>query len=174
MLCAQSKPGDDFFQITTKRHDQGVVSGFMHDLKVGDVVKLSPPFGAFTVADDGSPMVLLSAGIGMTPIKAFADAHPDRVQKIIHVDKSLEQVPFRAHFDQNFKDKTEYLFSSGGRPSVKTIADNAMKSAAAGTKYYLCGPPSFMGGVAKELRNAGVPSDCIVWEAFSPQLSCPV
>ena len=170
-----SKPGEDFFQITTKRHSQGLVSGFMHDsLKVGDVVKLSPPFGAFTVAADESPMVLISAGIGMTPTKSFADANGERVKNIVHVDKSLETVPFKDHFEQNYKAKTNFMFSAGGRPAPKDVVAKAMASAADNTKYYMCGPPGFMMNVAKELRVAGVANDNIVWEAFAPQMSCPV
>ncbi len=148
----------------------------MHNtLKVGDIVQLSPPFGYFVVRDvDTSPMVLISAGIGMTPIKSFADAYSDRVQKIIHVDKQASDVPFFSHFQSQFGDKTSFIYSQGGRPSAAAIVAQAISNAAPNTKYYVCGPTGFMCNVAQELGKAGVASSNVVWEAFAPSLSCPV
>ena len=167
--------GEDALQITTKRLENGIVSGFMHDkLKVGDLVQLAPPFGYFNVVEGDSPIVCLSAGIGMTPMKAFADAHGGRVHKIVHVDRSMEEVPFRAHFDQNYKDKTEYVISASEQSETIAKVTEAIKNAPADTKYYVCGPTGFMCAVAMSLRKSGVESGNIVWEAFSPTLSCPV
>lgn len=143
-------------------------------MSVGDTVRLSPPFGYFTVSAGDAPIVCISAGIGMTPIKSFTDAYSDRVMKIVHVDKSSEHVPFFNHFMQNYQSKTEFVFSSNGRPTAETVVAKALSGAAANTKYYICGPAGFMCGVAMELRKNGVDGGNVVWEAFAPSLSCPM
>lgn len=172
-----SRPGEDYFQITTKRLDKGVVSGYMHDsLKVGDVVKLSPPFGNFNVPEDSSPIVCVSAGIGMTPMKIFCEAHADRVAKVVHVDKTAEDVPFKEFFQSKFSDKTSFHYSgpAGKHPSADELIAVMKAGAADNTRYFVCGPTMFMCEVAKALRASGVSADNVVWEAFAPSLSCPV
>ncbi|CAE7270777.1 hmp [Symbiodinium sp. KB8] len=72
-----SEPGSDHYTIAVKKESQGMVSSFLHDrTAVGDEFDLSPPFGNFSVAgaqalwtkDADAPVVLLSAGVGITPM----------------------------------------------------------------------------------------------------------
>ena len=63
----------------TVRKQQGKGSQGLHALRLGDTVSLSAPAGDFTL-DMGSyrPLVLIAAGIGITPLKAMLDAHFSR------------------------------------------------------------------------------------------------
>jgi nitric oxide dioxygenase len=170
-----SKPGDAYLQCTTKRVSGGAVSGYMHEtLKVGDVVRLSPPFGPFCVAPDSSSAVLLSAGIGQTPMKAFLDSHGALVVRAVHVDKDAAAVPYYQHFETHNAGKNQWLFSAQGRPDMAAVTAALVKEAGANHRFYVCGPTSFMKDAVHGLIAAGVPRASIVWEAFAPQLSCPV
>jgi nitric oxide dioxygenase len=175
-----SKPGDAFLQISTKRIENGTVSCFMHDtLAVGDVVHLSPPFGPFTLAEESTrPAVLISAGIGRTPMKAFLDAlvSAGKAPTTVHVDKSEAAVPFFAHFEETNPGKNTYFYSNDGanRPVVADIVKSVVESNGTDNDFYLCGPPSFMMGIAHALVASGVAMDNVKWEAFSPQMACPM
>lgn len=173
-----SNPGDNFFQITTKRISGGVVSSYMHDvLNVGGVVKLSPPFGPFKVESDPENVktsVLISAGVGMTPMKSFLDSLGPKVVKAVHVDKNEHAVPFLNHFNTINAGRNAFYFSQNGRPKADNIVGSVISEVGADHRYYICGPPTFMRDVVHSLVAHQVPRDRIHWEAFSPQLSCPV
>ena len=72
-----SEPGSDHITIAVKKESGGLVSPFLHDrTAVGDEFDFSPPFGSFSVEgaqalwtkDPDAPVVLLSAGVGITPM----------------------------------------------------------------------------------------------------------
>lgn len=174
-----SKPGDNFFEVSIKKIDGGVVSTYLHDvLAVGGMVQLSPPFGPFTLVSNAMKPVLVSAGIGRTPMKSFIDALKNAGTtnvKTIHVDKNQAAVPFYDHFEEVNTGNNQYYFTEKlGRPVVNDIASALVNEVGADCMYYLCGPTSFMGGMAHGLIAAGVKKENLKWEAFSPQLSCPV
>src|SRR5262249_9933780 len=68
-------PSAGHYRISVKREDHGVVSRWLHaHIRVGSVVEAAAPRGEFWLAEDSSPVVLLSAGIGATPVLAMAHA----------------------------------------------------------------------------------------------------
>lgn len=172
-----SQPGEKFLQITTKRLGDGAVSSFMHDkMAIGDTIKLSPPFGSFAIQEGGKPVVLLSAGIGMTPMKAFLDSNPAAVVKAVHVDKRADSIPFLAHFEKHNAGKNVFFFTGDGqgRPDIGQVIANLTEELGVEPVFYVCGPTSFMRDVVHGLLSANIPKNQIAWEAFAPQLSCPV
>merc|ERR1712060_81319 len=75
-----SAPGEKFLECTIKKIAGGKVSTYMHEqLKVGDAVKLMPPYGVFTPDETFESAVLMSAGIGVTPMVNFSRALGDKV-----------------------------------------------------------------------------------------------
>ena len=65
-------PGVDHFRISVKRESNGVGSSFMCDnVREGDVLEVSAPRGTFTLRPGAGPVVLLSVGIGATPVLAM-------------------------------------------------------------------------------------------------------
>lgn len=174
-----SQPGDAFLQISVKRIDNGVVSTFLHDkIAVGDMVHLSPPFGEFTLKESSRTSVLISAGIGRTPMKAFLDelVSAGKTPLTVHVDKNERNVPFYDHFEDSNPDRNIYYFTNDGknRPATIDIANSLIATIGLNNDFYVCGPPSFMRGIAHDLVAGGVARTSIKWEAFSPQMACPM
>ncbi|CAE7402043.1 hmp [Symbiodinium microadriaticum] len=175
-----SKSGDKCLQISTKRLENGTVTHFMHDvLTVGGVVQLSPPFGPFTLRQDSSrPAVLISAGIGRTPMKAFLDSLIASGQSplTVHVDKNEEAVPFRSYFEVANPGRNQYYFTEKtGRPdAAEIIVKTFIRDHGAEFTFYVCGPTTFMQEIAHSLVAEGIAMRDIKWEAFSPQLACPM
>ena len=63
------------YRISVKREDRGVVSSWLHrNARAGSVIEVAAPRGDFYLSDDAVPVVLLSAGIGATPVLAMLHA----------------------------------------------------------------------------------------------------
>ena len=167
-----SSPGEKYLQCTTKKVKGGVVSTYMHEtLKVGDRVKLTPPYGIFT-PDEALPTgVLISAGIGVTPMVNFARTLGDKVALVVHVDKSEAAHAFKAEFE---KHKTLFKYTDGGtRPLVEAVAKEIIAEAGTDHCCYICGPPAWMNEMQAELLKLGAKK--VMCEVFGSQLAtgCP-
>lgn len=171
-----SAPGEKFLQCTVKKVSGGQVSTFLHNqVKVGDTVKLSPPFGVFSLDPDIPSAVLMSAGIGVTPMMGFSRALQDNVKLAVHVDKKPEAHAFRSHFGST-PDKfvAHYTQVSGvGRPTAANLAKEAVQKAGADNVFYICGPEAWMLELQSELLKLG--SKKVKCEVFGSQLAtgCP-
>jgi len=76
-------PGADYYRVTVKREPDGVASGYLHTrLAVGDQLDVAAPRGTFILDQTHAPVLLISAGIGATPVlamlQALAQARSDR------------------------------------------------------------------------------------------------
>ena len=146
----------------------------MHDVLVpGMTIKLAPPFGSFT-QDTSQSAVLISAGIGITAMKALKQGLGNQVKHFLHVDKAPSNVPFLDFFESTNSGKNTFHYSSQGRPNVPAMIQELIQKTGSDNMFYLCGPPLFMRDCAHALVKGGVSTSNFVWEAFSPQLSCPV
>jgi nitric oxide dioxygenase len=169
-----SKPGEDNLQCTVKRIEGGVVSNWMHDnLMEGDAVMLAPPFGMFT-PKPGKKVVLISAGIGITPmiamIKHFSK---EEIAKIVHVDRSADY-PFKSFLEDCCKDKVSSFVRNGNSVVIDDVVAAAVENGTEHT-FYLCGPPGFMAEMLPALKQKGCKH--VEHEVFGPQLAglrCPM
>src|SRR5580658_1889634 len=67
-----SVPAADHYRISIKHEEHGAASSYLRDrIRVGDCLEVSAPRGAFTLQSDERPAVLLSVGVGVTPILAM-------------------------------------------------------------------------------------------------------
>jgi ferredoxin-NADP reductase len=100
-------PGTGSLRITVRRvtgtdgSPDGAVSGFLHDaVKAGDLLDLSAPAGDATLPPGDDPLLLVSVGIGITPMVAMlahlAVTQPDREVVVAHADRSPHTHPLRA------------------------------------------------------------------------------
>ena len=157
---------------TTKKVAGGVVSTYMHEtLQVGDTVKLTPPYGVFTLDQELPTGVLVSAGIGVTPMINFARALGDKTALVVHVDKTEAAHAFKAEFESY---KTLFKYTDGGtRPSVASVAKETIEAAGTGHCFYICGPPAWMKEMQAELLTLGAKK--VMCEVFGSQLAtgCP-
>merc|ERR1740129_2047454 len=116
-----SAPGQPLLKCCVKRLEGGKVSNAVHALKEGDVVGLSPPFGTFGM--NGRPAVLISAGIGATPMKAFLEADKSKVKMAVHVDKSEATHPFRQEFLDSGVSSHFHYTDKSGRPAAEDLVE---------------------------------------------------
>ncbi|MGW0764737.1 globin domain-containing protein [Streptomyces sp. NPDC002676] len=179
-------PGETVRQISVKRvHDgaapDGEVSNHLHaHVREGDVVELSEPYGDLVLGDTGDrPLLLASAGIGVTPMVAMlaalaADGHRAPVT-VVHGDRSPADHALRTDhvaYAGKLPEASVHLFyERDAEPGARTgLVDLAGIDVPAGTRAYLCGPLPFMRAVRAQLIEQGVAPADIHYEVFGPDL----
>ncbi|MFC9155117.1 globin domain-containing protein [Streptomyces bauhiniae] len=172
-------PGSGLRQISVKRIE-GEVSAFLHaHVEVGDKLTLSEPYGDLVPAGGSRPLLLASAGIGVTPMVAMlaslaADGHPGPVT-VVHGDRSPADHALRADHElyaEKLADSACHFFyereaADGARTGLVDLAGIPVPS---GTRAYLCGPLPFMRAVRAQLIEKGVAPADIHYEVFGPDL----
>ena len=147
--------------ITVKLDEAGEVSPVLiQNVEVGDVIELSNPYGEITPKDDSAPLMLATAGIGITPaasiLSSLAEQGSDREVVVLHADASLESVaPEQA---------PEGITVHEGRMDPSEI------ELPSGAEVILCGPLAFMQSTRSTLIDAGVPATSIRYEIFGPDI----
>merc|ERR1719204_1949152 len=169
-----SPPGADFLQCTVKKVPGGKVSTYLHEkLSVGDKVQLTAPFGIFTLESKEESSVLMSAGIGVTPMVNFAKALGGSLKLAVHVDRAPEAFAYRSVLAASGA-LLEKFTGGKGRISPSALVQETIQKAGADNNFYICGPPAWMEAVSKELQKAGAKS--VMTEVFGSQLAesgCP-
>ncbi|GLW31074.1 globin domain-containing protein [Actinoplanes regularis] len=158
----------------------GIVSGFLHDhVGVGDKLRLSQPYGDLTLRDDAEPLVLISAGVGVTPMASILDhvsrTQPGREVTVVHADRGPDRHPLRAEIAahgsrlRSFNSLTWYE-QPGADPDARTgLIDTDEIPLPDGADFYLCGPVPFMQAVRAGLHRRGVPDERIRYEVFGSE-----
>jgi nitric oxide dioxygenase len=175
---------------------QGQMSDFLHSADIGTKVKLSPPYGCFTLSpnvwltDSTTPIVFLSAGVGITPTLAMLEAAEETTAPItwLYANKSGEEHAYRGSLMKlaahrgNLTRRVWYTDPVEADGAADPI-DNASKFHYKGlmdlskvhdllhlenpdTVYYFCGPPEWMDMVRVELEGLGVPKERVFFEGF--------
>jgi len=160
----------------------GEVSNFLHhSLFEGDEILVSAPFGDLVLQDSEAPLVLISAGIGITPIIGIlhylAGTGSTREVLVLHADRS----PARHAHRQELKELVEALPAAalhrwyedlGVRPTRDAMrvgrVDLGTVEIPAGAKVLLCGPTPFMESVRHALIEQQTPKADIHCEVFGP------
>ncbi|GAA4057328.1 globin domain-containing protein [Actinomadura miaoliensis] len=185
-------PADDAIQITVRRvrgdggTPDGAVSSFLHhDVAEGDLLEVSPPFGDLVLDDESDPLVLISAGIGVTPVAAMIDhlaaTAPDRRVLALHADRSprthalRDQIATAARAMPGLHRVTWYeqpdgTASAAGEEIRTGLMDITGLSLPPKARVYMCGPIPFMRGVRRALLTAGIADERIHYEVFGPDL----
>ena len=189
-------PRPDTLQITVRRvrgldgAPDGRVSTFLHtEVSPGDVLELTRPCGDVVLADSAAPLVLISAGIGITPIAAIADdaaiRSPQRPVILAHADRSR-----RHHALNQAITKSTAAFTGVGRyawyeepgTDAETATDAAGVVLRTGlmdltevpipveAQVFMCGPLAFMRGIRRHLIARGLNPANIGYEIFGPDL----
>ncbi|BBY79832.1 hemin transporter [Mycolicibacterium pulveris] len=147
---------------------------------VGDILDVTVPFGDLPAPADGRPVVLISAGIGITPmiglLEFLAAEAPDTPVQVLHADRSDQSHPLRerqrellAALPQSTLDIWYEDGMTGDQPGVHPgllRLDDVTLSA--GADVYLCGNNGFVQAVRTQLLARGVRTAQIHSELFSP------
>jgi MOSC domain-containing protein YiiM len=94
-----SSPDADTYLISVKREEHGLVSAYLHrTLRPGSVLEVAAPRGEFVLTDENNPLLLISAGVGVTPVLAMlhqlAAAKSTREVWWIHTARDATQNAF--------------------------------------------------------------------------------
>jgi nitric oxide dioxygenase len=196
-LCSAPSAGD--WKITVKRlstHSApdgsivpgGEVSNFLYDnVFEHDVLDVTTPFGDVVLPDDDAPLVLISAGIGCTPVigilSHLAELGDDRPIAVLHADRSPSAHAHRAQLSELVDALPSavmhrwYEDMGARQPSAEIRSGRVDLSdidIAAEAHVYVCGPLPFMHGVRTALLEKGVPETRIHYEIFGPDSWSPV
>lgn len=182
------------YQISVKR--QGAASTWLHAASVGDLIEALPPRGDFVFDETSNrPAVLLSAGIGVTPMIAMLDSllinegrsrHPNHLW-FIHGARNGAEHPFAAYVrakaashpnlmvhtaysDPREEDRSGRDYQSRGRLDLALLKRLLPFD---DHDFYLCGPTGFMTALYEGLTELGVRPRRIRTEAFGPSSLSP-
>jgi len=180
-------PEADTYRLSIKREAHGIASRFLHDtVQVGDRISARAPSGDFVVPSDKCPLVLVSAGVGLTPmvsmLHAVAAQDADRFVWYVHGARNSAQHAFKSEVETlvasrpNLAKQIRYSqplhtdtagidFDETGRVNVQTLLD---LNAGPNANYMLCGPAQWIADLRSGLEKAGVPTHNIHFETFGP------
>ena len=177
-------PNAHSYRISVKREPRGAASAYVHDrLHVGDVIDAGAPRGSFVLHPGDRPVVLISAGVGATPMLAMLH--------VLTAGRTARQVWWlhgaRNGAEHSFSrevlglltqihdwhrticfshpDPHDQGFDVAGRLTGEVIADAGVPSDA---DFYLCGPRQFMQDLTAALTARGASAESIRTESFGP------
>ena len=169
-------PGAERYRVSVKREEDGAASGYLHErLRVGDRLDVAAPRGTFTLRPGDGPVLLISAGVGATPVLAMlhelAAERSGREVWWLHGARSGRDEPFaaeaRALVDALPDARAHVCFSRPGRGDRdgRDFQTAGRLSAAvldaldppADADAYVCGPAAFMDEISAALAARGVP-----------------
>jgi ferredoxin-NADP reductase/MOSC domain-containing protein YiiM len=178
-------PGATTYRVSVKREAHGAASAYIDDgLQVGDIVQASAARGCFTLRPGETPVVLLSAGIGVTPVLAMLHAlaaeasmreiwwlygtrngreHPfaeevrGLLNALVHHHKHI------CYSSPDPRDRANVDFDAPGHLNMRVLGElNLPRNG----DFYICGPSSFMSDLTAGLKELGVSPDHIHTEIF--------
>jgi nitric oxide dioxygenase len=184
-----------WWRISVKREDDtskpyGQVSNWIHrHIEIGSVIKVSKPFGDFSLdLENNKPVALLSAGVGITPmlsmLNTLRDIAPDRNVLFAHAAQSRahhahhESILAATYLMPNLSIHHFYETGSETAHLSKSIAVHPGLMDISGVweqhihdaDIYLCGPIGFMQATREALLALGIEADRIHREVFGPDL----
>ena len=169
------EPSEDRYRISVKREPHGTAGAYIDTrVQAGDLLDVSAPRGGFTLRQGESPVVLVSAGIGATPVLAMLHAlaaeQTRREIWWIHGARNSSEHPFAAEVRELLKtlpasrshicysapkatDRPTVDFDGVGRVGVDVFDELGVPRDA---EFYICGPTKFMSGLVADLTGWGV------------------
>ncbi|KQV97606.1 NO-inducible flavohemoprotein [Rhizobacter sp. Root1221] len=181
-------PNGQSYRISVKREAGGRVSQFLHDrLQPGDTIDLFPPAGEFVLPAGSKPLVLISGGVGITPLLAMLEAvlPSGRPVHFIHCARDAAVHAFRdtidalavrhPHLTRRYC-YAEYTDAEHAAQAPRPDAVGLLSTAQLGAwlpasrdvEACFVGPKGFMQAVRRQLLDLGVPAAQTRWEFFGP------
>lgn len=164
----------------------GVASSFIYNLKPGDEVMVSGPYGEFFVEDTNREMMFIGGGAGMAPMRShifdqFKTKHTNRKTTFWYGGRSLKELFYMDEFQKIADENDNFEFHialSDALPEDhwtgptgfihNVIFENYLKNHPnpEDIEYYICGPPMMLQAVLKMLDSLGVTPEMIHYDDF--------
>jgi ferredoxin-NADP reductase/MOSC domain-containing protein YiiM len=179
------EPRAPYYRVSVKREAHGVAGAYIDDeLKVGDTVQTSAARGSFTLRPGDTPVILLSAGIGVTPVLAMlhalaAEASPREIWWLYGTRNGREHpfaeeargllaaLPHRhshiAYSAPDPADRPNVDFDARGHLDMQALQKLNLPRDG---DFYICGPAAFMSDLTAGLAALGIVRDRIHTELF--------
>ncbi len=179
------EPSEERWRISIKREPNGAAGAYVEArLRVGDTIDTSAPRGSFALRPGTGPVILLSAGIGATPVlamlQALAAGGSRREVWWVHGARNRGEHAFAAEVQALLKllpaghshvrysapgptDRPAVDFDAAGRLSVSVLQELGAPREA---DFYLCGPVAFMSNLTADLASWGVSAERLHSENF--------
>jgi len=178
-------PSTEHYRVSIKQEEQGLASTYLRArMEPGSNLEVSAPRGSFTLRSGSEPVVLLSGGVGATPVLAMLHAlaaeKSSRPVWWLHGARNRADHPFREESRallQGLKYGHGYIhysrpgpadqrgvdFDAAGHLAVSAFDKIGVPHEA---EFYLCGPPAFLQELTAGLTAWGVTHDQIHTEIF--------
>jgi ferredoxin-NADP reductase/MOSC domain-containing protein YiiM len=179
------EPDAAYYRVSIKRESHGAASAYVSDeLRVGDIVQASAARGGFTLRAGGTPVVLLSAGIGVTPVLAMLHAlvaeASTREIWWLHGTRNGREHPFAeetrgllealphhhsyvCYSSPDPADRPDVDFNAPGHLNMRVLQGFNLPP---NGDFYICGPSAFMSDLTAGLAALGIARDRIHTEMF--------
>ncbi|MCV2361904.1 globin domain-containing protein [Paucibacter sp. DJ1R-11] len=194
-----NRPGEGVWRITVKRvrgeagrggegvRPAGCVSTRLHEhIRVGDLLRVGPTAGDFQLRSGQQAVVMISAGVGITPMASMlqhiAHTQPERPLVFAYAASSPEHYPLReevestlarlpqARYQLWLEEKGSEQASAGALPGRMALDHPSLGAWPDDADFYLCGPMAFMQTQRRTLLAQGVDRSRIHYEVFGPDL----
>lgn len=184
----------EYYRISVKRetginsNPSGKVSNALHLKSEGDVVSISAPAGLFHLEKDSKdPLVLISGGVGLTPMLSMLETNMNSLQnkktvwihgcrnesvhafkkQVEHLNQNAEWLETYTFYD-TIEDETNLpINTSQGRVNLEKCSESILLE---GARFYICGPEIFIKTQYESLLNLNISEENIFYEEFGPQL----
>lgn len=176
-----------FYRISVKREHLGRVSQHLHDRSAeGDLVSVLGPSGDFVAPDGDAPLVLVSAGVGLTPMLSILGDHAGRNTRdiwFVHGTQNGATHAFKTELNRlltSIQRQHRQVFYSQPKSTDRlgddydkigriTATDLLALGAGPTAQYMLCGPAVFQSDLHRGLEAGGIRPDQIFQESFGPE-----
>ncbi|MBH0004010.1 NO-inducible flavohemoprotein [Pseudoalteromonas sp. SWYJZ12] len=171
------------YRISVKKELQpkpGMVSNYLHSLEQGTIVELYPPAGDFFLRNNTNPAVLISAGVGQTPMLAMLETllsdNSNQEIMYLHACENTQQHSFSKYLNElnavynRLQTMTWFNQATEGADFTGLMNLNAVQAQLplSNGDFYLCGPAGFMAFIKNQLLELGVKNEQIHYEVFGP------
>jgi len=164
----------------------GICSSYVFDLKAGDKITISGPYGEFFIKETENEMIYIGGGAGMAPLRShifhlFHTLRTGRKVSYWYGARSLRELFYEDHFraiEKEFPNFSFHVALSEPMPEDnwtgpvgfihQVVHDNYLKDHpnADEIEYYLCGPPMMLSAVQNMLYDLGVEKEQIAFDDF--------
>ena len=163
-----SPPGDNRFELSLNRVNEGVFSPHLFNLRPGDLVPIKGPYGVFTLRNPARDSVFVATGTGIAPFRSMLRSRlpedPDHRFTLLFGCREETSLLYREEFEQLERDHSNFRFlptlsrPSQGWPSRRGRVQAHVEEATSGRRdldVYVCGLKEMVNDVRELLKQLG-------------------